>query len=333
MRKLLLVVSLTLIAWSAVVVPLPLLVFHPTPARSVASVLDMPSTPDELTGELLFTVVEVGPASAFTALVAWPDPYRDVILQGQLVPTGMDPDQFLEHQRMQFAASVRIAAAVGMREAGLPVRVDGGGAQVVGLIPGAPAAGKLQAGDVIVAANGEPVRLASDLVTAVARVQPGEPVQLTVLRGEERLTVVVTVAQLPRLEQVGLGVRVGTVDERIDLPLPVDVQEDSDIGGESAGLMLALAVYDRADPGDLTRGRVIAGTGTVDSSGRVGRISGMPEKVRGAQLAGATMFLAPDKQWEEAHTAAPEGMTVIGVADVREAISALQAPGFGGTSG
>lgn len=333
MRKLLLFVAAVLLAWSALVVPLPLLVFSPVPAPPVTSVLDMPPTPHEITGKLLFTFVKVNPVTVVSGLAAWPDPYQDVILQGQLVPTGVNPEQFVELERREFAESVRTAAAVGMREAGLPVRIDGGGARVIGLVAGAPAEGELQAGDVIIAANDEPVRLATDLVTAVTHVQPGEPVQLTVIRGEERLSVAVTVAVLPQLGKAGIGVAVGTVDERIDLPIPVDVAEGVEVGGTSAGLMMALAVYDRLEPTDLTRGRVIAGTGSVGSSGRVADIGGMGEKVRGAQLAGATIFLAPANQMADARAAAPEEMTVIGVANVREAILALQAPDPGGTSG
>ncbi|MDP8927449.1 MAG: PDZ domain-containing protein [Actinomycetota bacterium] len=333
MRKLLLIVSLALLAWAALVVPLPLLVLSPVPAQPVTSVFDMPIPPDEVLGKLLFTVVQVRPATAVTGLAAWPDPYRDVIVQGQVVPAGVDPEQFAEHQRRVFAESLRIAAAVGMREAGLPVNVDGDGARVLGLLPDAPAEGELQTGDVIIAANGEPVRLASDLVAAVAQVRPGDAVRLTVLRDEERLTVDVPVRILPQLDQAGLGVAVSTVDQRIDLPIAIDVEAGNDIGGASAGLMMALAVYDRVEPGDLTGGRVIAGTGTVDSSGRVGRISGVAEKVRGAQLAGARIFLAPDKQAEEARRAATEEMAVIGVDNVRDAIGALKAPKSGGTSG
>ncbi len=333
MRKLLLFVSVTLLAWAALVVPLPLLVLSPVAAEPVASVLEMHPTSDAATHNLLYASVRLRRATIVRGLAASLDPHRDVIRQGQVVPTGVDPVQWGEQDRRVFAESLRMAAAVGMREAGLPVRIDGGGARVVGLVSGAPAEGKLQAGDVIVAANDEPVRLASDLVTAVSRVRPGDPLELAVIRGQERRTISVTVQVLPQLQQAGLGVSVGTVDQRIDLPIPVDVEEGVNIGGTSAGLMMALAVYDRVEPGDLTRGRVIAGTGTVDSSGRVGRVGNIREKVRGAQLAGASIFLVPEKQAEEARAVAPKEMTIIRVASVRDAITALQAPSAGGTAG
>ncbi|MDQ4131134.1 MAG: PDZ domain-containing protein [Actinomycetota bacterium] len=329
MRKLLLFVSVTLLAWAALVVPLPLLVLSPVAAQPVASVIHMPPAADEATNNLLYTFARASQATIVSGLAAWPDPYRDVVAQRQLVPEGVDPEQWAEQDRQAFAESLRMAAAVGMREAGLPVVVDGSGARVVGLLPGAPAEGKLRAGDVIVAANGEPVRLASDVVTAVARVQPGESLELAVIRGEERVTVAITVRVLPQLQQAGLGVSVVTVDQRIDLPIPVEVEEGLNVGGSSAGLMMALAVYDRVERGDLTRGRVIAGTGTVDSSGRVGRVGTIREKVRGAQLAGASIFLVPEKQAEEARAAAPEEMTIVRVGHVRDAISALQAPDAG----
>ncbi len=326
MRKLLLFVSVTLLAWAALVVPLPLLVLSPVAAEPVASVIEMPPTSDEATAHLLYVSVRLRRATIVRGLTASLDPHRDVIRQRQVVPTGVDPVQWGEQDRRVFAESLRMAAAVGMREAGLPVLIDGSGARVVGLLPGAPAEGKLRAGDVIVAANDEPVRLASDLVTAVTRVRPGDALQLAVMRGEERLTIDVTVRVLPQLEHAGLGLSVATLDQRIELPIPVNVEEGVNIAGTSAGLMMALSVYDRVEPSDLTRGRVIAGTGTVDSSGRVGRIGNVAEKVRGAELAGASVFLVPDKQAEEARAASRGEMAVIAVATVRDAISALQTP-------
>src|SRR2546423_9216562 len=45
------------------------------------------------------------------------------------------------------------------------------------------------------------------------------------------------------------------------------------------------SVYDLASPVDLARGRVVAGTGTIDLDGRVGEIGGIAEKVVGARRA------------------------------------------------
>ena len=57
--------------------------------------------------------------------------------------------------------------------------------------------------------------------------------------------------------------------------------------------MLALGVYDKLTPGELTGGERIAGTGTIAADGEVGAIGGIRQKMYGAQGAGADWFLAP----------------------------------------
>jgi PDZ domain-containing protein len=77
-------------------------------------------------------------------------------------------------------------------------------------------------------------------------------------------------------------------------PFPFEIAISSgEVGGPSAGLMWAVGLYDLMTPGDLTRGRTIAGTGTIDLDGNVGPIDGIEDKVRAAMRAGASVFLAP----------------------------------------
>ena len=81
---------------------------------------------------------------------------------------------------------------------------------------------------------------------------------------------------------------------RLDYDLPVDVTlRTGNVGGPSAGLMFSLAIYDALTPGELTGGKNIAGTGTMDDEGVVGPIGGIRQKLIGARRAGADFFLAP----------------------------------------
>jgi PDZ domain-containing protein len=112
---------------------------------------------------------------------------------------------------------------------------------------------------------------------------------------------------------------------RITLPFPVTIA-GGEIGGPSAGLMMALSVYDLVGPVDLVRGRTIAGTGTTDLAGGVGPIGGIAEKVVGAEKAGSTVFLAPASQVAAARAAASPKLQVIPVRTFEDAVAALLAP-------
>lgn len=71
-------------------------------------------------------------------------------------------------------------------------------------------------------------------------------------------------------------------------------------GGPSGGFMLSLAIYNRLVPEDITKGRKIVGTGTIDSSGNVGAIGGVKYKIIGANSGKADIFFVPEENYEEA---------------------------------
>src|SRR5439155_14264492 len=197
-----------------------------------------------------------------------------------------------------------------------------GGARVAGVIRGSPADGKLREGDVITAVDGRPVRLASDVAEATARAKPGEAGTVPFRRGDETGTARIELRRVNELGRPGLGVALRTVNFSIRLPFPVQIDQGQ-IGGPSAGLMMALTVYDLTDPGDLVKGRTIAGTGTVDIAGNVGAVGGVRQKVETAERAGATVFLVPVDEAAEARRAARRGLVVAPVGTVRDAVAAL----------
>ncbi|WP_067501684.1 PDZ domain-containing protein [Actinoplanes sp. TFC3] len=110
--------------------------------------------------------------------------------------------------------------------------------------------------------------------------------------------------------------------EKIGRPFEVSFDLDR-IGGPSAGLMFTLGIIDKLTPADLTGGKVIAGTGTIDDSGAVGSIGGIPQKLLGAKAAGAQIFLVPAGNCAEAAQNAVPGLPMAKVATVDDALAAL----------
>ena len=102
-----------------------------------------------------------------------------------MIPTGLDDGEYVTTQRALFAETAELAAAVGLRAAGLQAEVTGGGAVVAGVIDGGPADGRLSEGDLIVGVNGRPVRTAADLIAVTARASAGGMVTLDARRGEQ----------------------------------------------------------------------------------------------------------------------------------------------------
>ena len=118
-------------------------------------------------------------------------------------------------------------------------------------------------------------------------------------------------------------------------PDQVKVKIDlDDIGGPSAGQMLALGIVDRlggGTAGGLTGGRTIAGTGTIDDQGNVGAVGGVPLKTRAAARDGATVFLVPKGECSDAKVNTPKGLRLVPVSTLAESVSVLDALRSGGS--
>ncbi|CAL9522409.1 YlbL family protein [Streptomyces sp. enrichment culture] len=101
----------------------------------------------------------------------------------------------------------------------------------------------------------------------------------------------------------------------------------ADVGGPSAGLLFSLGIVDKLNGdgsgGDLTGGRVVAGTGTIDADGTVGPVGGVPLKTQAARRDGATVFLVPEAECADAQAERPEGLRLIPVTTLKGAVDAL----------
>lgn len=106
-----------------------------------------------------------------------------------------------------------------------------------------------------------------------------------------------------------------------DVTLTADLGQ---VGGASAGGMLTLAFIDATNTGDLTGGKVIAGTGTINDLNEFGPIAGVKFKVAGAIAAGADVFIVPTYEADDAQEAA-EGtdLQIVPVYSVLDALAWL----------
>jgi PDZ domain-containing protein len=189
---------------------------------------------------------------------------------------------------VQMVGSQDTAIAVALQELGyrLPLLTE-----VLGVTQGAPADGKLKPRDVLLEVNGVTIKDVNQVSDAVQKSPPGKDATFVVRRDGKTRTITVMTEESP--DEKGksvVGVEIGT---GYDFPFDVKVRIDQAIGGPSAGLIFATAVYDTLTPGALTGGHDVAGTGTIDAAGKVGPIGGIQQKIVAAADAGAEVFLVP----------------------------------------
>jgi PDZ domain-containing protein len=188
---------------------------------------------------------------------------------------------------------------------------------VVSVDKGYPAYGKLKAGDLITAVDGQPVINASQL-TAAIKAHATQPITVTVQRSGTTSQVQLTAKQVDGRPVLGI-----MVQDHYKFPFTVTIKIGQ-IGGPSAGMMFALGIIDKLSTENLTGGKFIAGTGEISANGAVSPIGGIQQKMIGARNAGATVFLAPAGNCADTKGAVPAGLRVVKVSTLAGAISALQ---------
>lgn len=237
-------------------------------------------------------------------------------------PPDKSKDEITERNVQMFRDSQSAAEIAALRYLEYPNIV------YVGTIEeGSASWGLLRPDDRIVAVEGAPVGDFDSLRTAMAKTEPGQTVTVTVLRAGSRITEPVTLGANPEVGPQGfLGIGAA---ERPTAPFTITIALE-DIGGPSAGLMFALGIVDRLTPGDLTGGKFIAGTGTIGIDGSVGAIGGVTLKEVTARASGASFMLVPADNCAEARTAVPDGLKLVRVSTLDEAVAAVRTIAEGG---
>lgn len=311
---------------AAFTVPLPpFFMYVPGPVRDVERLVRVSEARTYTSeGSLLMTTVSVDVnVTAADVVAAAFDPFKTVIDREQLLGEQGSLDQVEEDQRRAMDKSKQDAETVALGALGLD-RPTGDGARVTATVDGSPADGVLHPGDVIVAINDRTVATTCDVGEALDRAEIGDQIELLVRRDGARATVRVEAAihpNDPRAAFIGVGME--EVGYRFEPGVEVDF-ETGRIAGPSAGLMFTLALYDRLTPEDLTGGRSIAGTGTIDCGGGVGPIGGIEQKIAAAQDRGAEVFLAPAGDAAAARSVADE-IEVVAVSNFQDALDYLEA--------
>lgn len=328
------VVGLTLLVAFLVIgvtTPVPFVAIGRGPTRDtlgqvdgtdVVAIMNLRTYPT--TGHLNMTTVSVADRLTMAeAIRRWASGDFQLVPRDAVFPPGESQEQVADKNRKLFVDSQANAEAAALDHLGLPTDV------IVGMLTdGSPSTGVLEVGDRLLEVGGRPVLGLDALFAALADTRPGQQVMIRFQRGDSP----------PRAAAVTLGAKPDATHGMLGVaPVVAPPAADGivislgDIGGPSAGLMFSLAVVDKLTPGALTGGRFVAGTGTIGFDGVVGAIDGIPHKMLAAAEAGATVFLVPARNCEEALATAPAALQLVKVDDLAGAVAGLETLTGGGT--
>lgn len=273
---------------------------------------------------ILTSVITQAPITAGEWFIGLLSPAVKIVPPETIVPQNTTPREVARQGYQMLDESENTAIVVGLQQANYDAVMIGKGVRVLSIEPDSLARGLLQPGDTIMTLNGKPIQTPSDLINQIRDQDPNAIVRLQVKRDQRiiDLDVPLTPPTTPG-DSPKLWITIESAGTDIRLPFPVKIVPQKIVGGPSAGLMFALTVYNMVTPDDLTGGRKIAGTGTINPNGSVGSIGGVEQKVVAAELAGATYFLVPAENYIDALMVA-DHIQVVKITTVGQAIEFLR---------
>ena len=311
----------------------------PGDAQPVSGLVSVPKDQAHpVSGKILLTDVGVNPMTYLSFIPAWLDSNADVVPAGE--HTGNHPvSEFDAQGVVDMEESQLTAEAVALRQLGYQVPETDAGVTAYVIDPRGPAWNVLHVGDVVTAVNGIPTPDPTQLVSVLhTKFHPGQTVTVTVgsvsrpTPGRDvSLRLGTNHENGKDYPLIGIGSRQAPIPSMgtqpvYDLPFPVHISSDN-IGGPSAGLAFTLGIIDTLTGGGLTGGKVVAATGTIHPDGTVGDVGGVAQKTVAVERAGASLFLVPPQELAVARSKAGGRLKVEAVADLSQAMAALQAIG------
>jgi PDZ domain-containing protein len=291
-------------------------------SSSGAQIITVNSAPVRATtGNLNLTTVQADTTkiTVIGAILGWLKSGEAVVPYDSIYPPGRTTAQVNQQNAQAFTSSQDSATAAAACELGYPQ-----GFGVVSVASDSVNAKALRSGDQFLTVAGHPIPDSDALTSAVKDLPVGGTVAAVVKRTSGT-----------SVQQVSIPLKLGSPSSGSSTPrLGIEVADTCltpfqvtvsllGIGGPSAGLMFALGVIDKIGPGDLTHGKFIAGTGTIDTAGTVGPIGGIQLKMLGARAAGATIFLAPQANCNDVRGNVPTGLAVVPVGTLHDAVTNL----------
>jgi PDZ domain-containing protein len=258
------------------------------------------------------------------AMALWMSGREQLVPRELVYPPDKSKDEIDEANTTDFRRSEDNAQAAALGYLKYPRAVT-----VEGVTDPGPSVGKLKDGDAIDAVNGKPVATVDEFQALLKATKPGDDVVLDYRRKDMDNPVGTTTVKLGSNPDRPYGYLGIGVVEAPWAPFQVDFNL-ANIGGPSAGLMFSLALVDKLTTGNLNDGKFIAGTGTIDASGEVGPIGGITHKMLAAREAGATVFLVPADNCAEADSDPQDGLELVKVGTLTQAVDALNTISAGG---
>lgn len=314
-----------LIAWIIIVVllfyELPYVIYTPGGIVNLEERIVVDGEEDVTAGSLNMSYVSLVKGTIPMLLISFVVPNWDILPSEEITREDESVDDLLELEKLYMKSSIDNATILAFREAGKELNITREVNNIVYIADEAET--DLEMYDELLSVDEKNLATIDELRAYVNTLNEGDTVSILVNRdGKEKEC-------SAKIYNTSDGLKVGisflTTYEYETTP-EIEVTTKNSESGSSGGLMLSLAIYNAIADEDITKGRTIVGTGTIDINGNVGEIDGVKYKLLGANKNNAEIFLCPMENYEEALEVKEEydlDVEIHGVATFSEALEYL----------
>ncbi|WP_088838917.1 SepM family pheromone-processing serine protease [Listeria sp. ILCC792] len=275
-------------------IPMPYYITKPGSTEKLEPLVEIAGHESELKGSLSLVTIAMANANIYTYGLAKLLPYQEIEKESDVRYENETDEEYNVRQMYMMNESKNNAIQVAYKAAHQKVTVEYDGIYVLSVLENVPAAKYLHAGDLITKIDGHAFDSSAEFIKYVKSKKAGDVVKIDYVHKKKAESAEIKLTTIDDKGTVGIGITL-VDDEKVTTDPAVKINSEQ-IGGPSAGLMFSLEIYSRFQEADLTKGHQIAGTGTIDPAGNVGRIGGINQKVVAADKSGAEIFFAPNDE-------------------------------------
>ncbi len=198
-------------------------------------------------------------------------------------------------EKLYFTSSLDAATKVAYEKAGKKVTVAE--SNYIIIFVDNDSKSSLKVGDEIIAINGNKITSYDAITDGIASSADKGNVKVTVMRDNKKMTVTSNYIDIEGEKKLGIVI---SNEIKYKTNPKVKFKFRGKEAGPSGGLMMALTIYDKLVSEDITHGKKIVGTGTIDTTGKVGPIGGIKDKLRAAKSVKADIAFVPKDNYKEA---------------------------------
>ena len=247
-------------------------------------------------GDLYLTYVSARPGIIPLILLSYIIPSWDLVsLEGSRIENE-DYKEILERGKIDLMTVNNLAIKNALDEANINYTEENNSLLVYYVFDNADT--NLKVGDVIKEVNGISISTYEEFTNIINSKEAGEKLFISVISGNKMENKYGIIREEKGKKIIGIYlVNDFTIYSNVNISFKYKNSES----GSSGGLMSALYIYNAITKNDITKGKKIAGTGTINYDGTIGSIGGVKYKLLGAVRNKSDIFIVPSgENYEEA---------------------------------